>query len=390
MKQRIEHLAAALTLLGVSIFISYYHTPSRDPVLPNASELNTLGPVKGPTANVTPHFDPSLIVSTSTFSNALPAFHPTTTKKSVLPRTVLPAKTPPAVTVGTTTQQKPQTEDPASLLDDVQKSLVNVLCTSHKPPLRGSTGSGVIIDSRGIILTVAHVAQSELLSEALGSDVISCSIRTGDPAKTAYHAKVIYISEPWLRKNSTTLISSQPTGTGENDFALLAITSSANGNPLPESFPALSLFHGEASVGQDVGIGGYAAQYLTNTQIRTALSPTLVMGSIDGIYTFGRTTQDVLSILGGKAAQEGSSGGAVVDTHGKLVGLITTSEISGPAETRHLRVITPGHMERSYSADTGKDLSSLLSSASLSALVAAYATTAQQLGTFLAGAIGLQ
>ena len=61
----------------------------------------------------------------------------------------------------------------------------------------------------------------------------------------------------------------------------------------------------------------------------------------------------MLAIYGGKAAQEGSSGGAAVSTSGALIGLITTSELSGDESTRELRVITPTHMRRSFKAATG-------------------------------------
>ena len=414
-RQHVEHLLASLALLGVSLFISYYQGPAREPILPSASELNSLEPVKNPGLAIAPQFNPSLIVSTSTFSAVLPSSRATTTvpKRVTLPRVTIvppslvpkkvsveapksePATTAPPVSVQPVAprQEAPVPSTPQeqpSVLGDLRKSVVNILCTSHKSPLRGSTGTGVIVDSGGIILTVAHVAQSQLLSDVLGPGVVSCIIRTGNPARNAYYAKVIYISEPWLRKNSTTLISSQPTGTGENDFALLAITGSATGGSLPSSFPAVSLSRGDVSVGQEVGAGGYAAQSLTSTQIRTALSPTFVMGAIAGIYTFNKTTQDVLSVLAGAAAQQGSSGGAVTNPDRMLVGLITTSEISGPTETRHLRAITPRHLRQSFLEDTGKDFDSYYTSASVSTLVSGYAPKVQELGLFIADAIGLK
>jgi hypothetical protein len=239
-------------------------------------------------------------------------------------------------------------------------------------------------------LTVAHVAQAELLSETVGEGVISCVVRTGDPARNAYKARVIYISEPWLRKNSTTLISSQPMGTGENDFALLAIVGSANGSPVPSSFPSVSFSGADSAVGDEVGVGGYAAQYLTSAQVRTALSPTFVTGSISNIYTFRTTSQDVLAILAGKAAQEGSSGGGAVNKEGRLIGLITTSEISGDFTQRHLRVITPTHIRSSFESDMGQTMSSYLGSASASVLVANYASKVSVLGDFLASSIGMK
>lgn len=412
-----QQFGAALALLVFSLVVSYYNYPAPPP-LPKASALNSLEPVKTPDPHITPTFDPSLIISTTTYS--APQLAPSAPKKPVSvakapqksPTKVepspkesffVPKKTPvvipeivPTPTQPIATTPIPQqsasvpTPTPPDSLQPLRKALVNILCTSHKSPLRGSTGSGVIVDSSGIILTVAHVAQSELLSEALGPQVITCVVRTGNPARNTYNAKLIYISEPWVRNNSTTLISSQPMGTGENDFALLAITGSANGSSLPSSFPFVPLSQSKVAIGDTLGVGGYAAQYLNSTQIRTALSPTFVMGVLEGVYTFNKTTQDVLSILGGEAAQQGSSGGGVINTDGELVGLITTSEISGPAQTRHLRATTPGHLRESFMKDTEKNLDSYYANTSTNSLISSYAPKIQELGAFLANALGLQ
>ena len=412
-----QQFAAAAALLVFSLLVSYYNYPAPAP-LPKASALNSLEPVKTPDATITPHFDPSLIISTTTYSTPTLAPEPQK-KKPPVPKTpkltpkkieeptakptpvrvqtpVAPPQSVPSPSQPIAATPVPQqvapvpTPTPPDSLQPLRKALVNILCTSHKAPLRGSTGSGVIIDSSGIILTVAHVAQSELLSEALGPQVVSCVVRTGNPARNTYNAKLIYISEPWVRNNSTTLISSQPMGTGENDFALLVITSSANGSSLPSSFPFVPLSHGDVTIGDSLGVGGYAAQYLSSTQIRTALSPTFVMGLLEAVYTFNRTTQDVLSILGGEAAQQGSSGGGVINADGELVGLITTSEIGGSVQTRHLRATTPRHLRESFMNDTGKNFDSYYTSASSDSLISSYAAKVQELGTFLAGAVGLK
>ena len=405
MKRHVEQLCAALLLIVVLLGISFYQAPHTADTATEAGSLGTLRPIPNKDAYVVPRFNPGLIISTSTLESVFPTFHATTTiiKKKKFPViTITPPKKvvpPPVASTTPVIPSKPAapvappqevaTID-ASLPAPLKRTLVNIFCTSHKPPLRGTSGSGVLIDSEGIILTVAHVAQAELLSETLGEGVISCVVRTGDPARNAYKAKIIYISEPWLRKNSTTLISSQPMGTGENDLALLAIVGSANGAPVPSSFASVPLSSADSAVGEEVGVGGYAAQYLTSTQVRTALSPTFVTGSVSNIYTFRSTSQDVLAILAGKAAQEGSSGGGAVNKAGRLIGLITTSEISGDFAQRHLRVITPTHIRSSFESDMGQTISSYLGSASVSVLVANYANKTSVLGDFLASAIGMK
>ena len=204
-----QQFAAALGFLVFSLFVSYYHYPAPEP-LPKAVALNSLEPVKTSDPNITPHFDPSLIISTTTFST--PLLTPKTTEKipsvsstrkpQESPKkhiTIVPLPTPakPPIVTPRTVAVAPQAEVTAQVVEPItptpaavetdslqplRRSLVNILCTAHKSPLRGSTGSGVIIDSHGIILTVAHVAESQLLSETLGPQAISCVIRTGNPA----------------------------------------------------------------------------------------------------------------------------------------------------------------------------------------------------------------
>lgn len=406
MRQHIEHLLAALGALGFALFVSYFNTGPAVPIAP-AQQTSTLTPLATDTFSFATSSAPSFTISTSTFEALFAATHPTSTslgatstsvvKKPVVvapkpvivpPRPTTPAAAPPAPSIPPAATSTPPLE--TGELSVLKKSVVNIICIAHDGTLRSISGSGVIIDSRGIILTVAHVAQSTLLEEYLGTDKVTCTIRTGDPARSMYTARPIYVSEAWLRTNSTTLISSRPTGTGENDYALLAITGSANGNSLPGVYPAVPLATGSARIGDPVFIGSYGAQDLSSNEVRTALHPTLVTSTVVNRYTFVSNTVDVLAIGGSAASQEGSSGGAVVNAAGELIGLITTSKITGDLSARDMRVITPSYIRRSYESATGKDFNTYFGNTSLSTLLNLYAPTAQTLGQFIAHAIGLE
>lgn len=265
---------------------------------------------------------------------------------------------------------------------------MNVLCLAHDGSLRSISGSGVIIDSRGIILTVAHVAQAALLEQYLGTDKVSCTIRTGSPAKNAYTVRPVYVSEKWVRDNPTTLISSQPTGTGEHDYAMLAITGSASGGGLPSSFPAVPLSLSAPRSGDAVVIGSYGAQELSSAQIRSSLYPTFATSTIVDRFTFDTNTIDVIEIAGSAASQEGSSGGAIVNEKGQLIGLITTSQVSGPVNERKMHAITADYIRRNFNQDAHKSFADYFGS-SMTSLVNSYAPEAQTLGQFIAQAIGL-
>lgn len=238
-------------------------------------------------------------------------------------------------------------------------ALVNIMC--YAPA--GSTvhsilGSGVFIGSKGIILTNAHVAQYFLLADR----GVSCTIRTGSPATNAYKAALIYISPAWIHANATILTQAQPFGTGEYDFALLAVTGSATATPLPAMFPYVPLAELAPANHSPVVIASFGAQFLDPSQIQSALYPIVVFGSIKDVFTFGVNTVDDIALGGTVAAQEGSSGGGVADVSGTLVGTITTSTVEGATDTRSLSALTASYIRSQYSREMGgSSLSGLLS-----------------------------
>lgn len=239
----------------------------------------------------------------------------------------------------------------------VRGALVNIVCYAPAGSrLRSTSGSGIIIDPKGIILTNAHVAQSFLLSE----QGVSCTIRAGSPARNAYKAAPIFVSPSWIKANATVLTSASPSGTGEYDYALLAITKSVTSTPLPETFPFIPLAASAPSKLTPVVIASFGAQFLDAGQIISALFPTVVYGSVKEIYTFGTNTVDVFSLGGSAAAQEGSSGGGVANGYGELIGTITTSTIQGATDTRIMSAITASYIRRAYSAESGQSFSELL------------------------------
>ncbi|MBU0750492.1 serine protease [Patescibacteria group bacterium] len=264
---------------------------------------------------------------------------------------------------------------------------VNILCTSKDGSVRSVSGSGVIIDSRGIILTVAHVAQMYLLANYPTPGNVSCIVRTGSPAVSAYTAELVYISSDWITKYPNTLVAAAPTGTGANDFALIAITGSTTNTPLPTDFPAVPLSTETPKAGDAVGVGSYGAQYLTSNEIRTGLYQTLVYGLILKDYTFTTNKVEALSIKAGAAAQPGSSGGGVVNTRGEYTGLITNSSNTGDFSTRELRAITPFHIRNSFKDDMGTELDSYIANSSKQELIAAFKTKSAKLGALVINAI---
>lgn len=273
---------------------------------------------------------------------------------------------PPARMSLTATEQA-ELDSSASVL---RAALVNIICyVPAGSGLPSISGSGVFIDPKGVILTNAHIAQYFLLA----GRGVSCDIRVGSPAADKYNAALAYISPAWINANKDVLAQTAPSGTGEYDFAFLAVTKSATSAPLPSSFPHIPLATSAPSHhGAPVVIASYGAQFLASSQVQSSLFPTIVFGSVKDVFTFASSTIDVLALGGSAAAQEGSSGGGVADVSGALMGVITTSTTEGATDTRKLDAITASYIRAEYARETGQSLDALLAKP-VSEVVAAFA-----------------
>lgn len=281
-------------------------------------------------------------------------------QKKVAPKAVPVAKAPiKSVPVSSPTALS---SADSALLDAsasaLRSALVNIICYAPAgSSLRSISGSGVIIDQKGIILTNAHIAQNFLLEDRN----VSCTIRAGSPAVDKYKASLIYIPSEWVEANADILTETNPSGTGEYDFAFLAIDKSADRDKLPYSFPSIPLATSPPNTGTPVIVASYGAQFLESSQIRSSLFPTVVFGSVKDVFTFASTTIDVLALGGSAAAQEGSSGGGVSNINSELVATITTSTTKGTTDTRKLDAITASYIRAEYLRETGQPLDILLS-----------------------------
>ncbi len=277
----------------------------------------------------------------------------------------LPVPTPPVVItpVPIVPERPVLPQVDAELSDEalLKAAIVNIICL-QSGGLKGTSGTGVIVDPRGIVLTVAHVGQNFLLRDYPEENSGSCYIRTGSPARNAYSAELVYLSPSWIEENETTFLDSRPRGTGEHDFAFVAITGTITSTPLPSRFSYIPLSPAGADIdiGDRVGTGSYAAEFLTSSQVRSALYPTIKFAEIDDVYTFDRNTVDIFSVAAGSAAQEGSSGGAVINRDDYLVGVITTRTVKTDLALRTLQALTMDHLRQSFRSDMGENLDAYL------------------------------
>ena len=151
----------------------------------------------------------------------------------------------------------------ADINNKTRGALVNILCLSQSPKVKSITGSGVIVDPRGVILTNAHVAQLFLLRDYPYPGTVKCTIRSGSPAKPMYEASLLYLPAIWIDQNKTVLTDVNPLGTGENDYSFLLINESLSG-VMPTELPYLPMIiaDGEVETGKTVVVAGYSAGFL--------------------------------------------------------------------------------------------------------------------------------
>lgn len=238
---------------------------------------------------------------------------------------------------------------------DARAALVNIFCIPHGGSLNPVSGSGVIIDPRGIVLTNAHVAQYVLLSEESRID-LSCMVRMGAPAAARFTPHVLAISTAWVSEHVSEINTKRPEGTGEHDWALLFLSPLVTSpTPLPAIFPYVTPDTRPAIgfVGDRVLAAGYPAEFVGGIIAQTGLHPVSSVSTIDRLLTFASSTVDLVSIGSVIEAQGGSSGGPVVNQWDKLIGIITTTSDGTTTAQRSLRALTADYIDRDMARSIG-------------------------------------
>ncbi|MBI3020276.1 MAG: trypsin-like peptidase domain-containing protein [Parcubacteria group bacterium] len=247
----------------------------------------------------------------------------------------------------------------------VRASTVNIFCT-----LAGETdaasGSGIVIDPRGIVLTNAHIAQYFLLDTRDGEEFVRCAIRTGSPAEKSFSGELLYIPSAWIEAHAENITQNGWADNGEHDYALVRAVLSAE--EATSSLPALSLAYDGAGLArtEPVLVASYPAGFLGGQAIQKNLWQVSSFTSIKELYRFATTSQDlidVVSVNGIIGAQEGSSGGALVRTEdGKLLGVVVTRSAGDTTGERDLFSLSIPYVNADIVTDLKKTLQEFLAS----------------------------
>lgn len=241
-------------------------------------------------------------------------------------------------------------------------SLVNIYCQYKTDTyIRTTTGTGFFINPKGVILTNAHVAQFLLLEHNENiKGTVECIVRSDNPAKPKYFAKLLYISPRWIFENSTVITQESPQGTGERDYALLYIAKSIDNEPLPAQFPAIPIDTSlltRSTEGISVRTAGYPAEALMRNGADATLKPVIASTTVGTLYTFGSNYADLFSISESPVGEHGASGGPIIHTTSKnAIGIIVTKGDPQTEGEKSLRALTLSYVDRTMQEETGFSL----------------------------------
>ena len=266
---------------------------------------------------------------------------------------------------------------------DWRDSLVNLFCTFHNSPIIGGvSGSGVVVDPRGVILTNAHVGMHFLFDDRTNEDrFMDCTVRIGSPAVPMYYASLLYFPEQYMRsyvdeeldyltrsdKGASIIVN------GEKDYALLIIRERTEKNKsLPETFSYLPVAKEYfLPVGAFTYISGYQSALVGYESVLTNLYVSSSPARVYSLNSIGDSIKnDVMKFLGTIAGQSGVSGGAIVKEGGYLAGVPTFKD-EGDFETTDstvLNAISTGYISRDLKKETGKTLEEFITQDNLTSI----------------------
>jgi hypothetical protein len=231
----------------------------------------------------------------------------------------------------------------------VKDVVVNITCLEKTNSYtRLSTGSGVVITPSGLVLTNAHVAYPFLKSSQFGDPTYSCSIRRENIPNFGYNAHLVYYPTDWLRDNIEIIKDPAPVGTGENDYALLQITTGIGPTQISTS---------DLKTNLPITVAGYPGINSGVFEVDTKPGLKIAQTTIADFFTFNTRSYDVLQTGVNEVAKRGSSGGGIFNQN-NLYGIVVTTNSNGQGS--YINALTIPYIKKDFEEDTGTSFESFI------------------------------
>ena len=236
---------------------------------------------------------------------------------------------------------------------NIQSVVVNIICAEKtRTHTKLSSGSGVIISPSGVVLTNAHVAFPFLKTKQFDDDTYSCSVRPENIPNYGYNAELVYFPVNWLETNRNIMNNPSPMGTGENDYAILIITTPTGPTPRTPTFThaSINISTNDLVPNIEVVAAGYPGTNSGVFEIDSTPGLRIAQTYIVDFFTFSGRTYDILQTGPNVVAQRGSSGGGIFKEN-VLYGLIVTTNTN--AGGSYINALTIPYIKRDFENTTG-------------------------------------
>lgn len=274
-------------------------------------------------------------------------------EKSEKPPETKITKSPPIKTPVSTPQK-------LSLVEKARASTVNIYCSWRESfGILRFTGSASVISQSGLALTNAHVAQYLLLQEYLPKGEMDCHIRSGSPARNAFRGHVVYMPLSWAKANKGISKNFSPSGTGENDFAIIELDDPVS-NEVLSSVSWLSISNEKVKVGDTLRLSGYPAGFSNANLLESALYSLVEKVSVNDVWPLGGASDGAIGTSPTSIAQVGSSGGAAINDKSELAGLMVATTLDSKTGKKNMRVISISHIKSVLKKETGKTIDDVI------------------------------
>ena len=244
---------------------------------------------------------------------------------------VLPVPVPAGTPIPT-----PVPVSDAELYARVSGAVVQIFCTT---PDKLYSASGVIVSQSGLVLTNAHVAD---IVRTVGE--ASCTARRGNPAEEFSGVRLVYTPDTGPTIPDTTV--------SQRDFAFLKLDTPRG------AFGSVSVSVLLVEEGSSLYTLGYPSEFL---QSIAAFNNSNLVFSILRVDSYADLDGDLATIegyvsKGGLALQQGSSGTALFNKEGSVLGIIFATTKAATTADREGIALSMPYIDRVMRTETGRGL----------------------------------